>query len=202
MAGYRQTIYGDDEVKKLKSKALSSMISDVHGMMGKELAPKKESTMSEGSAKVYEPKQSESGALMPEARKSAMDEAPVKPIQPQVSEQGNSSDDDAVMAEKAAIAGGKMADMADKSRIQNKLGLEKKEDLMDPSKVERMEGKLGKFRMVTDDGDVDIDEDIYTQLQDAQSKDPEAKFPDVEVNGKRVKVKGLGANKMQIYRKK
>lgn len=203
----RNVIYGEEEVNKLKKKAINSMLGDVHGLMGKSLFPKKEGEdMPKGAmgpGKSYVVEKSEAGVLMPKPAQGVLDE--------EANENdkfgGNSSDQDADeksenIAEKAAIAGGKMADMANKARMSKSLGLESPEELEDPSKVEKKPGELVKFRVMTDDDEIEVGKDIYEALQKAQSEDPEAQFPDIEVNGKRMKVKGLGGNRMNIYKKK
>lgn len=206
----RNVIYGEEEVNKLKKKAINSMLGDVHGLMGKSLFPKKEGEdMPKGSmgpGKSYVVEKSEAGVLMPKAAKGVLGEEDHE-LHESNKFGGNSSDQDAEeksenIAEKAAIAGGKMADMANKARMSKSLGLESPEELEDPSKVEKKSGELVKFRVMTDDDEIEVGKDIYEALQKAQSEDPEAQFPDIEVNGKRMKVKGLGGNRMNIYKKK
>jgi hypothetical protein len=181
---------------KLKKKALDSMLGDVRSLMGKSLAPKDESlpenTLYEGKTpRVMEPKQSASGVLMPSPRKSMLDD------KPEVDEELEE------LREKTDIGAERAKDFLSREKLAKNIGLEHSDDLTNPMKAESKAAGLTNFKVSTDDGEIPVDQETHAELQRMLSEmKSENDYPEIEVNGKVLKVKGLGANKVTIYRKK
>lgn len=181
---------------KLKKKALDSMLGEVHSMMGKSLAPKSagnledETSYSGKSPKAMVVKQSATGVLMPEPRKSMMD-APEK------------DEELEELREKTDIGEIRAKYHLEREKLAKNIGLEREEDLENPMKAESRKAGLTNFKANTDEGDFDVDQATYSELQKMlNNMQSENDHPEIEVNGKVLKVKGLGGNAVKIYRKK
>lgn len=185
---------------KLKKKALDSMLGEVHNMMGKSLAPKSSTTLPDETSysgkdpKAMVVKQSATGVLMPEPRKSMLDE-PEKAYEP--------DEELKELREKTDIGEARAKDYLGREKLAKNIGLESESDLANPLKTETQKAGLTNLKVTTDQGDIDVDQETYNELQKLlNNMQSETDFPQIEVNGKVLNVKGLGGNKVTIYRKK